>query len=56
MTKEGKQPAQLHEMREGGDQNEMEVSESQRSGMIQNPKIRVRTKIVMPVIQSTPPG
>ena len=56
MTKEGKQPAHLHEMREGGDQNEMEVSESQRSGMIQNPKIRVRTKIVMPVIQSTPPG
>lgn len=38
MTKEGKQLAQLHEMREGGDQNEMEVSESQRSGMIQNPK------------------
>ena len=38
MTKEGKQLAQLHEMREGGDQNETEVSESQRSGMIQNPK------------------
>ena len=38
MTKEGKQAAQLHEMREGGDQNEMEVSESQRSGMVQNPK------------------
>ena len=38
VTKEGKQPAQLHEMREGGDQNEMEVCESQRSGMIQNPK------------------
>ena len=38
VTKEGKQPAQLHEMREGGDQNEMEVCESQRSRMIQNPK------------------
>ena len=38
MTKEEKQAAQLHEMREGGDQNEMEVSESQRSGMVQNPK------------------
>ena len=38
MTKEGKHLAHLHEMREGGNENEGKVSESQRSGMVQNPK------------------
>ena len=38
MTKERKHLAHLHDIHEGGDENEGKVSESQRTGMVQNPK------------------